>query len=141
MALDIHCTLEVHQSDRWVFLCDFTMPRMPELFERMGFDADRINHHEDPMTDWSPMSRLVFNQDIGIQRGCLSLSDFRTAALAFRASNPTRYDLRPSWRDPFAEWAEKELQSPFWLAWFLSEATPADLTEIGTNFRICYWFH
>lgn len=139
MAVTIHCTLEVHQSGRWVFLCDFPMPCMPELFERMGFDGDHDTPGV-PMTDWSPMSRLVFTQLEGTHRGCLSLTDFRAAALAYRAASPTRYDLRSGWTDPFAEWAYQELDSPFWLAWFLSEATPADLAEIGSDFRICYWF-
>ena len=140
MSTDIHCCLEVRQQDRWSFLCDFTMPRMPELFERMGFDVARNTDLGSQMADWSPMSRLIFAQNEGTHRGCLSLADFRTAALAYRAANPTRYDLRSGWSDPFAEWAHQELHSPFWLAWFLSEATPIDLAEIGTDFRVCYWF-
>ena len=140
MGTDILCCLEAKQVDRWVFLCDFEISRNVVLFERLGFRVENDAAIGTNVSDWSAMTRLLHKEWGGLQRGVVSLDVFRATVEECLHGHPGTLDLRPGGSSKFRVWADAELRQPDWLAWFMKDA-PSELTrEVGSEFRVCYWF-
>ena len=140
MGTDIQCCLEAKQDSHWTFLCDFGMSRDMSLFERLGFRVENGTAIGTDSSDWSPMTRLLLGQQGGFQRGTVTLAAFRTIVEEHLQDHPGTLDRRPGWTSRFRVWADAELRQSNWLSWFMEEAPSALTHEVGSEFRVCFWF-